>query len=205
MEDPTQVLVVGAGPVGLLCAFVLATADIKVTIVDAAREPEIGTRAVVIHASTLDVSGGIWCPSILTPSFYHIQALNAIGMADDLVREGIPSTGVQLYDGSNQLLTISNDLLRNKTDYPFILFLPQHLTEHVLSRRLVDIGVKIHWQCKVVSMTPCDSGVQVGFENGSSITTQYVVGADGCRSTVRDYFSEDIEFLHNVECRFERC
>lgn len=56
MEDTTRVLIVGAGTVGLLCAFALAAADIKVTIVDAVHEPEIGGRAVVIHASTLDVS-----------------------------------------------------------------------------------------------------------------------------------------------------
>jgi 3-(3-hydroxy-phenyl)propionate hydroxylase len=59
MENATQVLIVGAGPVGLLCAFALAAADIKVTIVDAAGEPKIGGRAVVIHASTLDVSGNM--------------------------------------------------------------------------------------------------------------------------------------------------
>lgn len=195
MENPTQVLVVGAGPVGLLCAFVLATADIQVTIVDAACEPEIGTRAVVVHAGTLDVSRSIERTSILTPSIRSIQALNAIGMADDLVREGIPSTGVQLYDGPHQLLTISNDLLRNKTDYPFLLFLPQHHTERVLSTRLSGVGVKIQWQRKVVSMAPCDGGAQVGFENGPSITTKYVIGADGCRSTVCRHFSEDIKFL----------
>ena len=193
MEDPAQVLVVGAGPVGLLCAFLLATADIQVTIVDAAREPEIGTRAVVVHASTLDVSEGIGYSSMLTLSFCYIQALNSIGIADDLVKEGIQSTGVQVYDGSHQLLAISNDPLRNKTNYPFILFLPQHHTERILSSRLSGLGVKIQWQRKVVSMTPCDGGVQVGFESGSSITTQYVIGADGCRSTVRRHSSEDTE------------
>ena len=67
MEKPAQVLVIGAGPVGLLCAFALATADIQVTIVDAAREPEIGGRAVAIHASTLDVSRIVRYFAMLTP------------------------------------------------------------------------------------------------------------------------------------------
>ena len=69
MENTTQVLIVGAGPVGLLCAFALATAGIKVTIVDAVHEPTIGARAVVIHASTLDVSRNIGCSPILIPIF----------------------------------------------------------------------------------------------------------------------------------------
>lgn len=125
-------------------------------------------------------------------NFYFIptQALKAIGIADDLVKAGIQSTGIQFYDGPHHLLTISNALLQNKTDYPFTLFLPQHLTERVLTSRLLSMGIKVQWRHKAVSMTPCDGGVQVGFENSSSITAQYVVGADGSRSTVSRYFSE---------------
>ena len=70
MEKPTQVVVVGAGPVGLLCAFALASADIQVTIVDAAPEPEIGGRAVAIHPSTLDVSRSVGYSAMLTPFLF---------------------------------------------------------------------------------------------------------------------------------------
>ena len=105
-----------------------------VTIVDTARKPEIGTRAIVVHASMLDVSRGSGYPFIL----FVASRLNAIGITDDLVEEGITSTRVQLYDGPHHLL-------RNKTAYSFILFLPQHLTERVLTSRLSGGGIKVQW------------------------------------------------------------
>ena len=54
-----------------------------------------------------------------------------------------------------------------------------------MASKLTSLGVSIKWGHKAVSIAAGDSGVRVGFENGPTITTRYVVGADGSHSSVR--------------------
>lgn len=92
-----------------------------------------------------------------------------------------------MYEGPHRFLHMPYSCLKGKTDYPFNLFLAQHHTERILISELTKLGVSIKWEHKAISVAASDGGVTVGFENRSTITAQYVVGADGSHSSVRNY------------------
>lgn len=95
---------------------------------------------------------------------------------------------MNFYDRNDSLLiNIDFNGLVGKTNFPYYLLVPQHITEEILAKKLKELGIPIFCPYKAVGMreTPKDSrAVDVSFENGQSITAQYVVGADGARSTV---------------------
>lgn len=66
--------------------------------------------------------------------------------------------------------------------------LAQHHTERILINELTSLGVSIKWEHKAISIAASDGGIIVGFENGSTITGRYVVGADGSHSSVRNCY-----------------
>jgi len=96
---------------------------------------------------------------------------------------------VHYYDRSfNLLLGIDFNGIIGKTSFPFALILPQHATEDVLIKKLTSVGVSVFRPYKVVGMhknSKDSQFVDVSFENGQSITAQYVIGADGSKSAVR--------------------
>jgi 2-polyprenyl-6-methoxyphenol hydroxylase-like FAD-dependent oxidoreductase len=167
----TKVLVVGAGPAGMACALSAWYSGIKdVTIVDAVEQDNHSSRAMVIHAATL-------------------EALNTISCADALVERGIKVSAMNYYDRNDSLLiNLDFDGLVGKTNFPYYLLVPQHITEEVLAKKLKELGIPIFCPYKAVGIreNPKDSrAVDVSFENGQSITAQYVVGADGAQSAIR--------------------
>jgi 2-polyprenyl-6-methoxyphenol hydroxylase-like FAD-dependent oxidoreductase len=92
------------------------------------------------------------------------------------------------YDRNDSLLiNLDFDGLVGKTNFPYYLLVPQHITEEVLAKKLKELGIPIFCPYKAVGMreNPKDNrAVDVSFENGQSITAQYVVGADGAQSAV---------------------
>ncbi|TFK68276.1 FAD/NAD(P)-binding domain-containing protein [Pluteus cervinus] len=170
LPEQTTVLVVGAGPTGLAAAISLVKAGCNdVVVVDGAQEKSIFTsRAMAIHAATL-------------------EALDSIACADELVERGIKGVGIAMSDRTNKLVTPSFDYLASYTKYPFVLLLPQHVTEEILERALEELGKEVLYSHKVVGVQ--DSGIEgvtsVQFENGSVIKAKYIVGADGARSVIR--------------------
>jgi 2-polyprenyl-6-methoxyphenol hydroxylase-like FAD-dependent oxidoreductase len=103
---------------------------------------------------------------------------------------------MRLRERSTPLVSIDFESLAKYTRYPFGLLLPQNITERVLTEILEDLGVKVLRPRAVtgIEMNEQDSSlVNVSFDNGRAITTRYVVGADGARSTVRTLG----QFLHS--------
>ena len=64
--DSVDVLVVGAGPTGLVTAITLGQLDVNVIVVDAVFENQNGSRATIMHARTLEVRCVILCAGIWT-------------------------------------------------------------------------------------------------------------------------------------------
>ncbi|KAI9455168.1 FAD/NAD-P-binding domain-containing protein [Lactarius psammicola] len=173
----TKLLVVGAGPAGMACALSAWYSGIKdVTIVDAVMQGDNSSRAMVIHSATL-------------------EALDKIHCSKALVDRGIKAPWINFYDRNDSLLMRADfDSLVGITDHPYYILCPQHVTEDILGSKLKELGIPVFRPYKAVGMREnANDGraVDVTFENGQSITAQYVVGADGGQSAVRQLSGVD--------------
>ncbi|MEU8123971.1 FAD-dependent monooxygenase [Spirillospora sp. NPDC049024] len=166
-DRPTgNVLIVGAGPTGLLLAGDLAAAGIGCTVLE--RRPEETTnltRAFAVHARTLEM-------------------LDARGVAEELVATGTRVGRLRLL-GSTAL-----DLSRLPGRFPYVLVTPQYETERVLRERALSAGAQIVHGAEAVGLRQDAAGVDVDVRDAGggtrTLRASYVVGADGVRSTVRE-------------------
>src|SRR5438067_10574060 len=115
MED---VIIVGAGPTGLLLAGDLAEAGISCTVLERRVDESNLTRAFAVHARTL-------------------EELDARGVADELVRTGATVGSLVVFGGVK--LTLS----KLPTRFPFVLVTPQYHTERLLTERARALGAEI--------------------------------------------------------------
>lgn len=160
----SDVVVVGAGPTGLLLAGDLAVAGLRVTVLERRAAESNLTRAFAVHARTL-------------------EQLDARGLADDLIATGTPLSSLRLFG------RLSVELGELPSRFPFVLVTPQSHTERLLRERAVKAGAVIRRGAEAVGLRQDASGVRVDVrEDGaaSSLRAAYAVGADGVHSTVRD-------------------
>lgn len=157
----TDVMVVGAGPTGLLLAGDLAAAGSQVTVLEK-RPAALSnlTRAFAVHARSLEV-------------------LDARGLADELVAHGQPVRSIQLF----QRLAINLADLPSR--FAYVLVTPQYEVERLLRRRAEQAGAVFRFDTEVTSLAQHDDGVTVATADGPHLRAAHLVGTDGARSTVR--------------------
>jgi 2-polyprenyl-6-methoxyphenol hydroxylase-like FAD-dependent oxidoreductase len=160
-----DVLIVGAGPVGLTLAAALQARGVDAVLVEKAPAMANTSRAAVIHARTLEV-------------------LRGIDVTDELVRRGVIVPRFTVRDRDRALLTIDFDGL--PTAYPYTLMLPQDVTEEVLASRLERLGGRVHRRHELARLEQDGDGVSATMVGGETVRASYVVGADGMHSVVRD-------------------
>lgn len=160
----SDVVVVGAGPTGLLLAGDLATAGLRVTVLEKRGAESNLTRAFAVHARTL-------------------EALDARGVADELIASGTALGSLRLFG------RVQVELGSLPTRFPFVLITPQSNTERVLQERALKAGATILRGAEVVGLRQDGEGVSLEVGGNGGTTThraRYAVGTDGVRSTVRD-------------------
>lgn len=196
-KHETEVLVVGAGPVGMLSALALADREVKVEIVDEEWRPAARSYALALHPSTLEL-------------------LDEAGLAGELLHAGHRLNRVAFYDGSDRRAEISFTDLPGA--YPFLLVLPQKSLENALERRLERHGVDVRWNHRLAGLSldgdrPVATVERLAKEStGYSVATTVwvvddeivtaadtVIGADGHRSSVRRALGLDFESLGEPE------
>lgn len=155
-----DVIVVGAGPAGLLLAGDLAEAGVAVTVLER-RDGQVSnlSRAFGVHARTL-------------------EQLDARGLADQLLPTGAALAKLRLFD------RVEVDLNELPTRFPYLLITPQYNVERLLLTRAEKAGVEIVHNAEVTGLTQDDTGVTVTTED-TTYRAAYVVGTDGFHSAVR--------------------
>ncbi len=165
--DAPQILIVGAGPTGLVLALCLATAGIAVRVIDARAVAATTSRAIGIQARTLEL-------------------LELFGLADTFVAQGLRARAGNVYAGTKRLVHL--DLSRLQSRFPFILLLEQTETERLLTRALGRLGVTVERGVELVSFEQDPGGVTARLsDQGVSSTARfaYLAGCDGAHSVVR--------------------
>jgi 2-polyprenyl-6-methoxyphenol hydroxylase-like FAD-dependent oxidoreductase len=165
LPGETEVLVVGAGPVGLAVSASLAGHGHDVTVVERQPAGANTSRAAVVHARTLEM-------------------LERIGVSERLAGLGIHASQFSIRDGDRELVPVRFAQL--PTQYPYTLMVPQNITEHVLLDRLEELGSGVHRPYVATGLRQTDDGAEVTLESGDVIRAQYVVAADGMKSTIRE-------------------
>ena len=154
------VVIVGAGPTGLMLAGELAVAGIDVAIVERRPNQELaGSRAGGLHARTIEV-------------------LDQRGIADRFLAEG-QRAQVAAFAG------VTLDISDFPTRHPFGLGLWQNHIERILAGWVEEHAVRIYRPVDVTGFTQDDTGVDVALSDGQTLRAAYLVGCDGGRSVVR--------------------
>jgi 2-polyprenyl-6-methoxyphenol hydroxylase-like FAD-dependent oxidoreductase len=164
----TQVLVVGAGPTGLTLAAQLLARGIPTRIIDKGAGPVTQSRALGIHARTLEM-------------------LDGMGLAEPFVEQGHPVHHLRMYAGNRNLVDLN--LRRNGSRYGFALHLPQRSTEQLLRARVLELGGVIEERTELVGLAQDGDVVTARLRDARGAETEiragYVVGCDGAHSKVR--------------------
>jgi 2-polyprenyl-6-methoxyphenol hydroxylase-like FAD-dependent oxidoreductase len=154
------VVIVGAGPTGLMLAGELALASVDVAIVERRMSQDVaGSRAGGLHSRTIEV-------------------LDQRGIADRFLSQG-QKAQVAGFAG-NRL-----DIGDFPTRHPYGLGLRQNRIERILAGWVGELAVPIYRGIEVTGFAQDDSGVDIALSDGRSLQAQYLVGCDGGRSLIR--------------------
>ncbi|MBV9094964.1 MAG: FAD-dependent monooxygenase [Streptosporangiaceae bacterium] len=169
-----QVLVAGAGPTGLVLACGLLARGIRARIIDKGDGVVLQTRALGVHARTLEV-------------------FDMMGLARRFLDHGQVVRRFRMYTDGRTLVRL--DLGRNGSAFGFMLDVPQHVTETILRQRVVELGGTVEDGTELRSLRVDSGGVTATViePEGTSraITADYLVGADGAHSRVRSELGLD--------------
>ncbi len=168
---PAPILIVGAGPTGLVLALSLARRGVPFRIIDRASGPGRASRALAMHARTLE---------------YYRQ----FGLAEAAVAAGTRISRFHVMEDGAEAGAFSLDNLgESLSPYPFILDFPQDEHEAFLVAHLAVLGVGVEWNTTLEEYRHTDSGVTAHLRCGSATETlelSYLAGCDGAHSRVRE-------------------
>ncbi len=168
-----NVLIVGAGPAGLILANELLRRGVDCRIIDRQTRPIESSRAFTIHSKTMEM-------------------FENIGIAHRFLEYGIKNNGFTFtFQGEDHRTEL--DFTKSKTRYPFITVFNQNETEKLLREHLeARYGKTIEWGTSLASLEQVGDTVDVeltyidGEEHVQKENFGWVIGCDGIRSTVRD-------------------
>ena len=169
----TDVLIVGAGPTGLVLGLWLTHIGVSVRIVDQTAEPGTTSRALAVQARTLEL-------------------YSQLGLADTVVASADARCSRRIFGCRAEQVArlpigeIGNDL----SPFPYAVIYPQDEHERLLIERLAEAGVNVERRTGLVSFEDTGDRViaRLKRDDGSEETCEasYIAGCDGARSTVRE-------------------
>jgi 2-polyprenyl-6-methoxyphenol hydroxylase-like FAD-dependent oxidoreductase len=172
MKSETEVLVVGAGPTGLVLALWLAHLGVRVRIVDKTAAPGTTSRALVVHARILE--------------FY-----DQIDLAREVVNCGLKMRGANLWvAGEPKGRIVFGDMGQGISPFPYALIFPQDEHERLLIGRLKALGIVIERRTELISFEDTGARVTAHLRRPDGreevVESLFIAGCDGAHSTVRE-------------------
>lgn len=167
-----MILIVGAGPSGLVMAHWLARLGVPFRLIDKATEPGTTSRALVVHARTLEL-------------------YRQLGLAAGVVERGLRFDAINLWIRGKRAAHVEfGGIGQGVTSFPHMLIFPQDRHERFLIERLQEFGAKVERSTELAGFI--DHGDRVAAEichadgHVEQMMVDYIVGCDGARSQVRE-------------------
>jgi 2-polyprenyl-6-methoxyphenol hydroxylase-like FAD-dependent oxidoreductase len=175
----SDVLISGAGPTGLLLAYILASNGVAVRLVERREGPSRESRAMVIQARTLE--------------FYDM-----LGLAEKAIKLGMRlEDGHLLVEGRQRMSFSLKTMGPVGTKFPFVLALPQNEHEAFLISELSALGVSPEWNTELVGIDDRADRVEAYLSRKDgrteTCTARWLIGCDGSRSFVRKRLGIEFE------------
>jgi len=168
----TDVLIVGAGPTGLVLALWLTKLGVKVRIIDKTAEPGTTSRALAVQARTLELYRQLDLTAAVLEKGHRVPAVNLWVKGEAAARLSFESVGSGL------------------TPYPFLHIFPQDQHERLLIERLEALGVAVERRTELTGFTNEENGITARLRGPDGqehdCKASYIAGCDGARSIVRD-------------------
>lgn len=170
--EKTDVLIVGAGPAGLMMACQLALHQVSFRILDQKEKPSQHSGALIVQARTLEL-------------------FEKMGIADQALRHGTIADRVNLlFKGKKLATTAISKIGESLSQFPFLLLLEQSWTEKLLLNFLKEKGHaverSIHFKSFSTSAEEITSVVSRHDGTTETLRSTYLIGADGHKSKVRE-------------------
>jgi 2-polyprenyl-6-methoxyphenol hydroxylase-like FAD-dependent oxidoreductase len=168
LKPDTDILIVGAGPVGLALAAELRRRGTNPLIIDRQSAGANTSRACVVHARTMEV-------------------LEPLGVTRDLLAQGVKVPIFRVRDRDRPLLTV--DFSQIPSRYPFTLMIPQDRVERHLLDHLEQLDGGVDRPCEFIRFQMLESQVETQLQtNGTTqtIRARWLIGCDGMHSRIRE-------------------
>jgi 2-polyprenyl-6-methoxyphenol hydroxylase-like FAD-dependent oxidoreductase len=168
----TEVLIVGAGPTGLVLALWLTRLGVKVRIVDKTAEPGTTSRALAVQVRTLELYQQLDLAEAVVERGQKVPAVNMWARGERAARVSFAVVGEQL------------------TPYSFFEIFPQDQHEQLLVERLAALGVRVERQTELISYREAGGRIAAQLRTSAGVQeaceASYIAGCDGARSIVRE-------------------
>ena len=156
-----DVIVAGGGPTGMMLASELRLHGVHVVVLEKEAEPTRVVRSLGLHARSIEV-------------------MDQRGLLERFLALG------QQYPVGGFFAGIAKPPPdRLDTAHPYVLGIPQTITDRLLTEHAAELGAEIRRGCELVGLSQDDHGVTVELADGTQLRSRYLVGCDGGRSTVR--------------------
>ncbi len=175
-----RVVIVGAGPVGMVCALALNRRGIPVTVFEQEPAPVKDQRAATIHPSTLEM-------------------LDELGVFETILPLGLKSNTYRFHDRPTDSVVAEFDLelLRDEIRFPFVLQYEQYkLTASIAAEyaNAADFDVRFSHTVTAIEQDADGVDIEIATPSGTErMRAGYIIGCDGGRSTVRKLADIDFE------------
>ncbi|EFH82683.1 FAD-dependent monooxygenase [Ktedonobacter racemifer] len=172
-----EVLVVGAGPTGMVMASELKRHGMQCRIIDRLPQPSHTSKALSIHARTLEL-------------------FEKMGLTNSFLAEGVKVKAMNIYGDKHHRIAQIN-MQHVPSRYPFMLCLPQWETENILNEHLTRQEIKVERAVELTELQQTGNGVDVVLEHANGqreqLRTRWLIGCDGPHSTVRHLLGFDFK------------